>query len=74
MIRPPRHSPCFSFSRGLAARLRGVRRAMPALREQGTDPQPSRGFLRCGAGRLLPHSCRPFSQTSSKMSLPGGAL
>lgn len=50
--------------------LRGVRRAVPALREQGADPQPAGAFLRCRAGSLLPHSCKPFSQASSKISSP----
>lgn len=69
---PPRHSPCFSFSRGLAARLRGVRRAMPALREQGTDPQPSRGSCAAGLAGCC-HTAAGLShrQAANRQSLEG---
>lgn len=39
---------------------------MSALHEQGSDPQPTRAFLHCGDGRLLPHCCEPFSQTTAQ--------
>lgn len=74
MIPPTHRASAFPSLEGFAARLCGVRRAMPALRERGTDPQPTGAFLRCRAGRLLPHSCEAFSQPSSKISAPGGAL
>lgn len=61
---PPRL--CFSSCQKLPAHLCGIRRAMSALREQGSDPQPTRGFLHCGNGRLLPHCCEPFSQTTAQ--------
>lgn len=41
----------------------GIRCAMSALHEQGSDPQPTRAFLHC---RLLPHCCEPFAQTAAQ--------